>query len=189
MSGFAVTQEFARPNGESFSNWRILPRMILSKSFPARVALCAVLAFVLIACGAGRKEYFYKTLADADEAGEITRGWIPDDLMPASSRAIHLAEELSPSREWCAFEFVPGDMQRLRGNLKSIDVLPESVRRIPSPSVSWWPAMLKGSLDVRSIHDAGFEVYTVVRPATSVTMGVYLFAVDSTRGRGFFYMQ
>jgi hypothetical protein len=161
--------------------------MILSKTFLRSAVFCAFLASVLVACGGDHKEYFYNTLADADKAGEITRGWIPDDLMPGSSRAIHLVEELSPSREWCAFEFLSTDSQRLRMNLKSVDALAPSVRRVPIPDVSWWPAVLERNLDVGKIHRAGFDLYVNERPANSVETGIYLFAVDLSNGRGFFY--
>jgi hypothetical protein len=152
-----------------------------------RAGLYVSLACVLIACRSEHREYFYKTLVDADKAGEITRGWIPDDLMPGSSRAIRLVEELSPSREWCAFEFLPSDSEKLLQNLKSVDALPSQVDHIRSPHVSWWPSVLKGSLDVQEIHKAGFQLYVVERPANSVQMGIYLFALDSSKGHGFFY--
>jgi hypothetical protein len=47
--------------------------------------------------------------------------------------------------------------------------------------------MLIGTLDVRQVHKAGFEIYTVVRPETSVTKEVMLFAVDWANGQAFFY--
>jgi len=161
--------------------------MILSNLFLRRVALCISMASVLVACGGDRSEHFYQTLADADKAGEITRGWIPDDLLPSSSRAIHLVEELSPSREWCAFEFPTADTEILRKNLKAVNALPPSVMRVRSPGVSWWPSVLKGNLDVEKIHRAGFELYSVERPANSTNMGIYLFALDWSKGHGFFY--
>jgi len=142
---------------------------------------------VLASCGSDRKEYFYQTLADAEKTGEITRGWIPDDLIPSSSRAIHLTEELSPSREWCAFEFPATDGERLRKNLKSVDSLPPSVRQVRGPGASWWPEVLRGNLEAEKINKAGLQLYVVERPANSVNMGIYLFAVDWSKGRGFFY--
>jgi len=145
------------------------------------------LALLIAACGSDRKEYFFRTLADADKAGEITRGWIPDDLIPSSSRAIHLAEQLSPSKEWCAFEFPPADAKILRKNLKSIDSLPPSVQRVRNPDTSWWPEVLRGNLDVEKINKAGFQLYLVERPANSVNTGIYLFALDWSKSRGFFY--
>jgi hypothetical protein len=151
------------------------------------LSTAATIALLLAACGSGRQECFYQTLADADKAGEITRGWIPDDLVPSSSRAIHLVEELSPSREWCAFEFLPTDSENLRKNLKSVDTLPRFLRHLRSPGVSWWPAALKANLDPEKVGKAGLELYVVERPANSVQMGIYLFAVDWSKGRGFFH--
>jgi len=101
-------------------------------------ALCLCLTAVLLGCGGDRREYFYQTLADADKAGEITRGWIPDDLIPSSSRAIHLVEELSPSKEWCAFEFPPPDWQTPGNDFKRVDALPPSLSHVPKP----WYAMV-----------------------------------------------
>ncbi len=162
-------------------------KTMLSKRFVRRAVMYLSLTSMLAACGGDRKEYFYNTLADADKAGEITRGWLPDDLIPSSSRDIRLVEELSPSHEWCSFNFLSGDSQNLRKNLKSVDGLPRAVRHVPRPHVSWWPEMLKGSIKPGEIHHAGFELYVVERPANDVEMGIYLFAVNWREGRGFFY--
>ncbi|MBZ5540343.1 MAG: hypothetical protein LAN61_07470 [Acidobacteriia bacterium] len=167
-------------------NWRILRSMISSKAFLLMAVLCVGLACILVVGCGDRRELFYPAFADADKDGAITRGWIPDYL-PESSRAIHSVQEVSPSKEWCAFEFLPTDSQSLRKNLKSVDALPPSVRRVPSPGVSWWPALLKGNLDVEKIHRAGFELYVVETPADSVSTWVDLFAIDWAEGRGFFY--
>jgi hypothetical protein len=156
-----------------------------------RLLLAALLGVVLVCAFISfhhdLDESFYASLADADKGGAITRGWIPDDLLPSSSRTIHEVHDLSPSTEWCAFEFAPADSQNLRRNLKSVDALPPSISRVPSPNVSWWPSMLKGNLDRERIHREGFELYAVERPATSVTTDVLLFAIDWSKGRGFFY--
>jgi hypothetical protein len=151
-------------------------------------ALCGVvLICVFITFHRDRQESFYPSLADADKDGAITRGWIPDDLLPSSSRAIHEIHDLSPSTEWCAFEFVPTDSQNLLRNLKRVDVLPASIERVPNPGVSWWPSILVGNLDAGKIHKAGFDLFMLERPATSVTTAVWLFAIDWSNGRGFFY--
>lgn len=134
-----------------------------------------------------RHESFYPSLAEAEKDGAIARGWIPDDLLPGSSRAIYEVHDLSPSTQWCAFEFDPAGSQRLRKNLKSIDVIPAPVRRVPNPHVAWWPRVLKGNIDMDTIHKEKFELYVVERPETSVTREVLLFAIDWSKGRGFFY--
>src|SRR5580692_7973981 len=141
----------------------------VEKAFVAGMAfLCVGLTSVLLACGSGRRESFYPSLADADKNGAITRGWIPQ-LLPGSSRAIHEVHEISPSTEWCAFEFLPTDSQALRKNLQSVHALPPSVRRVPNPSVSWWPDVLEGNLDTEKIHREGLDLYVVTMPETSVT--------------------
>jgi hypothetical protein len=134
-----------------------------------------------------RYESFYPSLADADKHGAITRGWIPDDILPSSSRAIHEVHDFSPSREWCAFEFATEDSENLRKNLKRIDVLPPSVRRVRNPDVPWWPTALKGNLDTGKIRSYGFDLYLIERPANTVMTDVLLFAVDWSKGRAFFY--
>jgi hypothetical protein len=134
-----------------------------------------------------RQQWTYSNLSEASNAGAITRGWVPDDILPASSRNIHVVGELSPSKEWCAFEFSAGGTESLRKSLKTADVLTPSVVRVPSPGVLWWPEALRGSLDTEQINKAGFQLYALERPANSVNMGIYLFALDWSKGRGFFY--
>ena len=151
-----------------------------------RALLWIGLVCPLIACHSDRRESFYPTLADADKDGATTRGWIPD-LLPRNSRSIHEVHDLSPSTEWCAFEFVSVDSDVLRKNLKSVGALPPSVRRVPNPGVSWWPAVLTRNLDAEKIHRDGFDLYIVERPDTSVTTSIYLFAIDWSKGHGFFY--
>jgi hypothetical protein len=176
--------------------------MISSRRLVPMAALCVALACILGAGCDSRRELSYRAFADAVKAGEITRDWIPDYL-PKTSRAIHLVEQDSPSREWCGFEFLPTDPQSLRESLKIIDALPPSVKRVRSPDVPWWPDVLKGNLDVEKIHQEGFELYVVEKPADSVSTWVELyvvekpadsvstwvelFAIDWRKGRGFFY--
>lgn len=148
---------------------------------------CLCLSFSLFACRSDRHQSFYRSLADAQKAGAITRGWIPDNLLPRSSRAIHEVHEISPSTEWCAFEFLPADSQSLRKNLNSVDVLPLSVKSVPAPGVPWWPVALEGELEPAKIHRAGLELYTVETLDTSVTTDMLLFAINWSKGSGFFY--
>lgn len=164
-----------------------LSSLIGNRVFDRQVRL---LAFVLCVCLAGchgdRRESFYPSLVDAKRDGAIDRGWIPD-FLPGNSRDIHEMHDMSPSTTWCAFEFLPAESQSLRKNLKSIDALPPSVSRVANPGKSWWPDMLVGSLDVGKIHGAGFELSVMVTPETPSTNEVLLFAIDWTKGRGFFY--
>ncbi len=162
---------------------------------PLMIAVGAVILLVggwvafarLSATFSDRFESSYPSLAEAKKDGAIDRGWVPDDILPSSSRNIHEVHDLSPSREWCAFEFAPYDSERLRKSLKSIDVLPPSVRRVRDPKVPWWPTALKGNLDAQGIRNQGFDLYAIERPANSVQSFILLFAVDWSKGRAFFY--
>jgi hypothetical protein len=163
-------------------SYRILKYMLFAAGI-----VCVGFACVLVFYPSDRYESFYPSLAEADKDGAITRGWIPDDLLPSSSRTIHEVHDLSPSTEWCSFEFDPADSQQLHKNLKSIDLIPQPIRHVPNPHVSWWPSVLKGDLDGKTIRREKFELYAVERPETSVTTEILLFAIDWPQGRGFFY--
>jgi hypothetical protein len=165
-------------------------------SKPLMIAVVMVILFIvgwvvfsqLSAKVNDRYESFYPSLAEAKKDGAIDRGWIPDDLLPASSGSIHEVHDLSPSREWCAFEFATQDSGKLRKNLKRTDVIPPSVRVVRNPNVSWWPAVLKGNLDTARIRNQGFDLYAIERPANSVQSFIMLFAIDWSKGRAFFYL-
>jgi hypothetical protein len=154
-------------------------RILCFTVFLVLVMLCPV--------GCGRDlERHYASLADAGKDEIAQRGWIPD-FLPASSRSIYIAGDLSPSREWCAFEFTANDSDKLRQRIRKIDSIPPYINHIPRPGVSWWPAVLKGDLDVIKIRQSGFDVYIFDEPGTSVTTSVYLIAIDWAKSRGFFY--
>jgi hypothetical protein len=139
---------------------------------------------LLTACNGDHRQSFYRTLAEAEKDGATTRGGVPG-LLPLSSRSIHEVHDLSPSIEWCPFEFAPADTQILGKNLKSVSVPPPSVTRVPSPGVPWRPAVRIGNLDVEKIHGNGFEIYIVERPATSVTTSLYFSRLTGLRGADF----
>jgi len=160
--------------------------MISSKGFVLLPVLCVALFSILAGGCSERHQSFYPSLADADKGGEITRGWIPDYL-PVSSRAIHIVYAPESPRTWCAFEFSPGDAQRLKENLKSVGALPPPVKRVASPGVPWWPAVLKGNLDVGNIHRSGLDLYVAEEPAHPANTDILLFAIDWTNGRAFFH--
>lgn len=149
---------------------------------PIPIAVCClVLVFVLVGCSHDH-ESFYPTRSDAERNGEFERRWLPD-FLPKSSHAIHLAYDLSPSREWCEFRFNGVDAETL---LKSLTTtLP--ILEIPSPRVQWWPKALEGSLDTLAIQRAGFELYSVTRPISQAENETMIFAIDRKEGHGYFY--
>ena len=169
-------------------------RMAKAMSFSTRnihvqllgVALCLCLTCVLTGCHDDRFEASYPSLGDAVKDRGVERRWIPS-FLPGSSRNIQVMGDLSPSTEWCVFEFLPADSEQWRESLKPVDVLPPSLRHVPSPRKSWWPSFLEGNLDPKRINDAGLQLYVVEEPATASTTALELFAIDWAKGRGFFY--
>jgi len=150
------------------------------------LALCTSLICLLAGCRDDRLERFYPSLNDAKKDGAIQDGYIPY-FVPDSFRNIHELYDQSPATEWCAFEFLPADSDSLQKNLRRVDALPPEVNRIVNPGKSWWPSMLVGNLDVGKIHNAGFELSVAVVPETQVSNTIFLFAIERTKGRGFFY--
>jgi hypothetical protein len=134
-----------------------------------------------------RYESFYPSLAEAGKDGATTRGWIPDDILPESSHNIHEVHNLSPSMQWCSFDFAAEHAGNLRKRLTVVDALPPSVRRVRDPNVSWWPTALTGNLDARRIRKEGLDLYVVERPVNAVMTEMLFFAVDWSKGRAFFY--
>jgi hypothetical protein len=152
----------------------------------SRLACCILLACTLSACKGDRRESFYPSLADARRDGATDRGWMPD-FLPESSRSIHELHDLSPSTQWCAFEFLPAEAAALHKRLKSDGSSVPSVRRVPDPGKPWWPAVLAGDFDAKKIHESGLDLFLIVEPETASTKEVLLVAIDWVKGRGFFY--
>jgi hypothetical protein len=150
------------------------------------VALCLCFTCVLAGCHDDRFESSYPSLADAVKDRAVERRWVPS-FLPESSRNIHVTGDLSPSRVWCAFEFVPTDSGQLKKSLKPVDTLPPSLTNVLGPGKSWWPSFLEGNLDPKKIRDAGFQLYVVEEPATASTTALEIFAIDWAKGQGFLY--
>ena len=143
-----------------------------------------------------RYESYYPSLAEARADGAVTRGWIPDDILPLSSHAIHELHYLSPSQEWCAFAFDPADSDSLRKNLRIATEMSAAVRNVPNPrvsrnvpnpQVSWWPMQLTGEIDEAALHEKKLTLYVAEKPGTSDSNEIFLFAIDWQGGSGFFY--
>jgi hypothetical protein len=155
---------------------------------PLTLALCCV---VLIAAFAGCRdghdtEAIYATRADAEKSGEFQRDWLPD-FLPMSSHAIQLAYDLSPSQEWCAFEFDAADGDTFLNSVTPVDRLAPPVTQVPSPYVNWWPKSLQGTLDFDEIRRAGLTLYSETHRVSQVENERLLFAIDRIHGRGYFY--
>jgi hypothetical protein len=161
---------------------------LLPRKRPSQLlqVVCPLLICLLSGCHENRFESSYVSIGDAVKDGAVARGWVPS-FLPVSSRNIHIAGDLSPSRVWCSFEFAPADSDRLQKPLKDLDIFPPQLQNVPGPANPWWPPFLEGQLDLKKIHDAGLQLYLVEEPATASTKAVELFAIDWANGRGFIY--
>jgi hypothetical protein len=146
---------------------------------------CLLMLLVLVGCHNDKVEWSYASLADVKKAEPSAQSWVPSDLLPKSSRNIEVVGELSPSKEWCAFEFTPSGSNGLLKNLNKVDTLP--VGNVKNPHVPWWPTVLTGYLDMKEIRSVGLELFVVEKPANAVNTTIYLFALDLPKGRGYFY--
>jgi hypothetical protein len=149
------------------------------------LALCCLVLTTVLGCRHDR-DSFYPNRSDAEKNGEFDRGWLPN-FLPNSSHAIHLAYDLSPSREWCRFEFNRQDEETLLSGLKSANSPSLRVAHIPSPQLQWWPKVLEANLNLQAIQRAGFEVYSVTRSISQEHNETLVFAINRKEGRGYFY--
>ncbi len=149
-------------------------------------ALAILSVCTLVACHGDRRESFYPSLADAEKAGAIDRGWVPD-FLPMSSHSIHEVHDPSPSTTWCAFEFPPGEPRSFRKHLDSAEAPAASIVHIQNPDTPWWPRVLTGNLSEEGARHAGFDLYVTVQPETPLTKEVLIFAVDWKQGRAHFF--
>jgi hypothetical protein len=155
------------------------------------IAIAATFSLLILSCLSGcrrdQTEWFYASLADVKNAKPSAQSWIPDDILPSTSHNIHAAGELSPSREWCAFEFSPSDSETSLKTISKADTLPEEVGNVPNPRKDWWPSILIGDLNVEQIRKAGLQLFVSEKPANAVNTMIYLFALNSQKGRGYFF--
>ncbi len=66
-------------------------------------------------------------------------------------------------------------------------MLPQRLQRVDRPGASWWPDFLKGDLDVARFHGNGFDAYVAEESDVQSNTDLVLFAIDSAKGRAFFY--
>lgn len=83
-----------------------------------RTLATAGLLLSLVACSDQMKEN-YATLADAERAGAIERGWVPA-FVPASAHAIRDIHNLDTNAQTLAFTARPSDVQAMVAGLRSV---------------------------------------------------------------------
>ena len=121
----------------------------------------------------------YATLAEARQAGAVTRGHMPDGLPPGSVE-MREAFDLDRRKRWGLFSFPPGEAAQLQALLESGETpLQGQTCDIPR-RIEWWPVLLRGRLDAERIQSTGLRAYRS-RDRT------WLFLVNWSQGRAYYW--
>jgi hypothetical protein len=100
----------------------------------------------------------YATLAEAEKAGAIARGWIPPGL-PPSSYELREAHNADTNRRWGLFNFAPSEGAALRQRLQPEEVSVAGMRCDIPHRIEWWPVLLRGSLDSDHVKASGLQAF------------------------------
>jgi hypothetical protein len=100
----------------------------------------------------------YATLAEAEKAGAIARGWIPSGL-PPSTHELREAHNSETNRKWGLFNFAPDDGAALRQRLQPEEVSVAGMRCDIPHRIEWWPVLLRGSLDPDQVKASGLQAF------------------------------
>ena len=100
----------------------------------------------------------YATLAEAQQAGAIDRGWMPKGL-PQGAYEIREAHDLDSNRRWGLFNFHESDVEAMRAMLQPEEITLAGVSCDIPGRVEWWPVLLRNTLDPERIKAAGLQSY------------------------------
>jgi hypothetical protein len=101
----------------------------------------------------------YGSMAEAQQAGAIERGWMPRGL-PSGAHDIREAHDLDRHRLWGLFNFQPADSDALKARLKPEELSAAGLLCDMPARVEWWPPLLRGSLDPEQVKSAGLKIYS-----------------------------
>lgn len=99
----------------------------------------------------------YGTLAEAEAAGAVDRGWIPSGL-PRGAHDLREAHDLDTGRQWGLFEFPSSESDAVRRLAPREIPIGDLFCDIPA-RIEWWPVLLRGRLDEERVRAAGLTAY------------------------------
>jgi len=139
--------------------------------------VAALLLVALAACTSlSVKMGVYQTIDEAQKAGAVASGWIPDGLPPGSNdlREGHLAD----GRHWGAFSF-PSDQSAPIRALLGPEITSGTLACDPPGRLEFWPRLLNGSVNVERVRTTGFRLYAGAGGRT--------FAINWGQGRAYYW--
>lgn len=123
----------------------------------------------------------YASLAEAQRAGAVDRGWIPAGL-PAGAHELRAAHDPNSERRWGLFSFHSQDAAALQGLIASSEITLSGQRCDAPARIEWWPVLLRGDLDGDRIRATGLKAYK----AKGSTL---IFAVNWNQRRAYYWSQ
>ena len=145
------------------------------------------LAGAAVLCGAGlgacdginARTESYASAAEAQRAGAVGSGWLPDGL-PAGTHEIRIGYVPGGNEIWGVFNFPPAEGDTLRAILAEPE-LPLTGLAVDVPGrIEWWPVALRGQLDGERLAVTGLKAYRT-------RDGARIVAVNWSQGRGYFW--
>ena len=121
----------------------------------------------------------YATLAEAQAAGAVDRGWLPRGLPPAPVSCAWRTT-LDSNRRWGLFNFPPEEGDALRA-LVGPEISLDGLDCNPPGRIEWWPVLLRQQLNGERIK--------ADRPARAMPRkeGDLVFAVNWAQGRAYYW--
>ena len=121
----------------------------------------------------------YDTIAQAERAGAVSRGWLPQGL-PQGTHDIREAHDPDTNRRWGLFSFKAGEEDALKRLLETTETsLQGQVCDAPG-RIEWWPILLRDRLDADAIRATGLQAYR----STDASL---LFAVNWKQRRAYYW--
>jgi hypothetical protein len=121
----------------------------------------------------------YDTLAEAQRAGAIERGWMPRGL-PSGAHDIREAHDLDRHRQWGLFNFSAPDGDALKAILRPEELSVTGLVCDMPGRIEWWPVLLRGTLDPEHVKSAGLKIYRARE-------GDLIVAVNWGQGRAYYW--
>jgi hypothetical protein len=120
----------------------------------------------------------YATLAEAQAAGAVDRGWLPRGLPPGTYE-LRVAHDLDSSRRWGLFNFPAVEGETLRALIES-EISFDGLTCSPPRRIEWWPVLLRERLDGERIRATGVRGY-------AVKGSDLILAVNWAQGRAYYW--
>ena len=147
-----------------------------------RTAFAASVALALLVLTACRNldvvTEAYATLAEAQAAGAVDRGWLPRGLPPGTYE-LRVAHDLDSSRRWGLFNFPAVEGETLRALVES-EISFDGLTCSPPRRIEWWPVLLRERLDGERIRATGVRGY-------AVKGSDLILAVNWAQGRAYYW--